>query len=101
MNLDKKIKGGTLRINKDGYIEYLKRDGLEKINDEVNYLIDCIIKLENEAMAVKIEQHFHKCTNDEGLKEALEHMNIRLKEIGFSGPDREGTLSKYGGILGN
>ena len=87
MNLDKKIKGGTLRIAKDGYQEYLKKDGLEKINVEVNYLIDCIVKLENEALAVKIEEHFSKCTDDEGLTEALEHMNIRLREVGFSGPE--------------
>ena len=87
MNLDKKIKGGTLRIAKDGYQEYLKKDGLEKINVEVNYLIDCIVKLENETLAVKIEEHFKKCTDDEGLTEALEHMNIRLTEVGFSGPE--------------
>ena len=64
-------------------------------------MIEGIINLENEALTVKIEDHFEKCTDDEGLKEALEHMNIRLKEIGFSGPKGEGALRKYGGILGN
>lgn len=51
MNQDKKLKGGTMRIAKDGYQQYLRKDGLERLNEEINSMIEGIVNLENEALA--------------------------------------------------